>query len=176
MSSYSEFLERYHLQEEHRHQALLEVQRAICRALGLVGEQLTMESRIKSSTSTWRKMQRYGLAFEEVHDVIGLRLVVDTVEQCYRALELIQRAWPERWERFKDYVAAPKTNGYQSIHLCIRHREGLRFEIQIRTQAMHRHCETGLAAHGRYKRRRGALSLSVRPNLDHSPHPRIAAA
>lgn len=176
MSSYSEFLGQYRLEERDRHQTLLEIQGAMSRALEPMGSSLTTEGRIKSPISTWRKMQRYGLAFGEVHDVIGLRLVVDTVEECYQALEFIQRAWPGRWERFKDYIATPKANGYQSIHLCVRRREGPRFEIQIRTRAMHRRCETGRAAHGRYKRRRAALSLSIRESLAHPPNTRIAVA
>ena len=152
MSRYLEFLEDYHRQEPRRIEEILDVRREVARALAPLDGRSRIEARLKSPTSTWRKMMRYGLAHDEVHDLIGLRVIVGRVEQCYEALELLREGLPGIWDRFKDYIARPKSNGYQSLHICARLHSGPIFEIQIRTRAMHRRCTTGVAAHDRYKR------------------------
>ncbi len=110
-----------------------------------------VERRIKHSAGVWKKMRTKGLELAQVHDLVALRVVVPTELDCYSALGVIHRAFEPVVGRFKDYVAAPKANGYQSLHTCVHWPEGPIFEIQIRSIAMHQQAEWGHAAHWVYK-------------------------
>ncbi|MEM9532007.1 MAG: bifunctional (p)ppGpp synthetase/guanosine-3',5'-bis(diphosphate) 3'-pyrophosphohydrolase [Pseudomonadota bacterium] len=107
--------------------------------------------RPKHIYSIWRKMQRKGLAFAELHDVRAVRVLVDDVPQCYTALGIVHALWRPVAGEFDDYVANPKGNNYQSLHTAVFGPEGKTVEIQIRTHEMHHHAELGVAAHWRYK-------------------------
>jgi GTP pyrophosphokinase len=96
-------------------------------------------------------MRAKGLAFEEVYDVRGLRVIVDEVAQCYQVLSMVHSAWTPVEREFDDYIARPKPNGYQSLHTVVRDDAGRTLEVQIRTRRMHEHAELGVAAHWRYK-------------------------
>jgi (p)ppGpp synthase/HD superfamily hydrolase len=152
MSSSATFLARYRAGAARRPAELLAARAALQRALAPLGELMAIEGRIKSPISTWRKMRRCRLAFEEVHDLLALRVLVMRPDQCYAVLDAVTRTWPGQCERFKDYIASPKPNGYQSLHVCLVPHDGPRFEVQIRTLEMHRQCVIGEAAHRRYKR------------------------
>jgi GTP pyrophosphokinase len=119
----------------------------------LVGEGLKAEvyGRQKHPYSIWRKMQNKEVSFENLSDMFGFRVVVQSIEDCYRALGVIHSAWPIVPGRFKDYISVPKPNGYRSLHTSVIGPERRRIEIQIRTQAMHDTAERGVAAHWRYK-------------------------
>jgi len=112
---------------------------------------VAIERRVKHSAGVWRKMQHKGLQLREVHDLVAVRIVVATESDCYFALRAVQEVYLPIVGRFKDYIAAPKPNGYRSLHLSVCDAEGDVFEVQIRSLAMHRHAEHGAAAHARYK-------------------------
>jgi len=114
----------------------------------------TVQGRVKSVLSTWRKMRVDGLDLDEMHDLVGLRVLVDRVSDCYALLGAVHRAWPGPREREKDFIQAPKANGYQSLHTTRRDLDGFRFEVQVRTRRMHHAIESGAAAHWRYSARR----------------------
>ena len=111
----------------------------------------TVTGREKRPYSIWRKMQRKDLAFEQITDIVGFRLVTDDEEDCYRALGIVHRAYPMVPERFKDYISTPKPNGYRSLHTTVIGPERRRIEIQIRTRDMHEEAEYGVAAHWLFK-------------------------
>ena len=95
-------------------------------------------------------MQRRGKAFEEIFDIYAIRIIVDKVEDCYLALGIIHQMYSPIQDRFKDMIATPKSNGYQSIHTTIIDSNGQLTEIQIRTKEMEQTAEIGVAAHWRY--------------------------
>ncbi len=107
--------------------------------------------RAKKAYSIWRKLKDKQLNFEQLSDVFGFRVIVKTEEDCYRALGILHRAWPAVFERFRDFISLPKSNGYRSLHTTIIGPENQRVEVQIRTQEMHDIAERGVAAHWRYR-------------------------
>jgi len=122
------------------------------------GLEATVSGRSKHMTSIHRKMVAQNLTFEQVHDLMAFRVFVEDIGQCYTALGLIHATWRHVPERLKDYIATPKSNGYQSLHTVVFGPEGRQVEIQIRTHDMHRVAEVGIAAHWQYKE--GHLALS----------------
>src|SRR5207237_9464134 len=107
-----------------------------------------------SRTPRWsiaQKMERKGLSFEEVHDVLAIRVIVQDVPGCYAALGIVHTLWPPIPGQFDDYIAVPKANMYRSLHTAVMGPGGQPVEIQVRTQEMHGLAEYGIAAHWRYK-------------------------
>ena len=117
--------------------------------------------REKHPFSIWRKMAERHISFEQLSDVMAFRVIVDDVEDCYRALGHIHQRWPMVPGRFKDLISTPNRNGYQSLHTSIIHDTKMRIEIQIRTRAMHEQAERGLAAHWAYKEGKPADDVRV---------------
>lgn len=117
----------------------------------------TVSGRSKHLFSFYRKMTASHLDYEQVHDLLAFRVIVDALPQCYTALGLMHGLFRPVPDRFKDYIATPKSNGYQSLHTVVIGPEGRQVEIQIRTAAMHRVAEIGIAAHWKYKE--GHLAL-----------------
>ncbi len=107
--------------------------------------------REKSPYSIWRKMQQKNVAFEQLMDIMAIRVLVDNTEQCYQALGILHSSYQGIPGRFKDYISTQKPNGYQSLHTGIIGPDNQRIEIQIRTKEMHEIAELGLAAHWSYK-------------------------
>ena len=119
----------------------------------LAGAQITgrVEAREKHLYSIYTKMRRKRVPLAQVIDVFGLRIVVGTVDECYRALGLVHGLHRPMPGRFKDYIAIPRVNGYQSLHTMLFGPNGMPIEVQIRTEDMHRMAESGIAAHWHYK-------------------------
>ncbi|MBL8995878.1 MAG: bifunctional (p)ppGpp synthetase/guanosine-3',5'-bis(diphosphate) 3'-pyrophosphohydrolase [Gemmatimonadales bacterium] len=110
-----------------------------------------VSGRPKHLWSIWKKMERRDKPYDEIYDLYAIRVLVENVPECYHALGVIHGAWTPLQERIKDYIASPKSNGYQSLHTTIFGPRGTLFEIQIRTREMHRTAEYGIAAHWLYK-------------------------
>lgn len=110
-----------------------------------------VDYRIKHAYSLWKKLQKYNMNIDKIYDIVALRVVVSSVEDCYYVLGLIHSLWKPLPGRIKDYIALPKTNGYQSLHTTIFTGDGCIAEIQIRTEEMHAQAEYGIASHYSYK-------------------------
>ena len=113
--------------------------------------QVRVMGRSKHLWGIYRKMRSKRLPFKEVYDVYAVRVIVETVDMCYRALGVMHNLYKPIMGRFKDYIAIPKANGYQSLHTVLFGPNGVPIEVQIRTEDMHIMAEVGVAAHWRYK-------------------------
>ncbi len=111
----------------------------------------TIQARKKFRYSIWRKMERQGVPFEKLYDIVAFRVVVDSVEQCWRVLGIVHQLWKPVPGRFRDYISLPKPNGYKSLHTSVIGPGGQRMEVQVRTYEMHDMAERGIAAHWKYK-------------------------
>jgi GTP diphosphokinase / guanosine-3',5'-bis(diphosphate) 3'-diphosphatase len=115
------------------------------------GIKVQVQGRQKQPYSVWKKMERRSIAFEQLSDIYGFRIMVDTVADCYAAVGVAHTTWPSVPGRFKDYISTPKQNDYRSIHTTVIGPGSQRVELQIRTHEMHEVAEYGIAAHAVYK-------------------------
>ncbi len=122
-----------------------------------VGVKADVRGREKKAYSIWRKMENRQISLEQLSDIYGFRLIVPEMGDCYRVLGIVHTTWRAVPGRFKDYISTPKQNGYQSIHTTVVGPRHQRVELQVRTAAMHRVAEHGVAAHALYK---DGISLS----------------
>lgn len=142
-----------------RKEVMRNVETLICAQL----ESAKIESRIfgreKNLYSIYKKMQAKKISFSEVHDIFAIRIIVDNVDLCYRVLGLVHNLYKPVPGRFKDYIAIPKKNGYQSLHTILFGPKGIVVEVQIRTEEMDLIAESGIAAHWIYKNQNNRNSL-----------------
>ena len=140
------------LSERSGEEFLANVSKLIARRLEESGiEGATMKRRVKSIYGIYRKMFVQNKNFDEIYDVYAVRIILDTLAECYSALGLIHDMYHPLPNRFKDYISTPKPNGYQSLHTTVIGHEGIPFEVQIRTRQMDEQAEYGVAAHWKYK-------------------------
>ncbi|HEY4856728.1 MAG TPA: bifunctional (p)ppGpp synthetase/guanosine-3',5'-bis(diphosphate) 3'-pyrophosphohydrolase [Xanthobacteraceae bacterium] len=128
-----------------------EIEQQLTRKLSERGIEAQVRGRRKRAYSIWRKMERKSIGFEQLSDIFGFRVIVQTLPQCYEALGIVHTTWPVVPGRFKDYVSTPKQNDYRSIHTTVMGPSRQRVELQIRTRDMEEIAEYGIAAHALYK-------------------------
>ena len=145
-----------------RERQILDMKRPVVELLNSAGLPFVdVMGRPKHLWSIHKKIIADSLPFEEIQDLLALRVVTDSVQHCYAALGIIHNRWTPVQERFRDYIATPKSNMYQSLHTTVFGPRGRRYEIQIRTEEMHRTAEQGIAAHWSYKEGRNAKNDEV---------------
>jgi GTP diphosphokinase / guanosine-3',5'-bis(diphosphate) 3'-diphosphatase len=130
---------------------LVEIERALTEKLAENKITALVTGREKRPYSIWRKMQKKHLSLGQLSDIFGFRVIVGTVDECYKALGIVHQTWRMVPGRFKDYVSTPKQNDYRSIHTTVIGPHHMRVEMQIRTDAMHEVAEHGIAAHAFYR-------------------------
>ena len=126
--------------------------------LAAAGIRAEVYGRPKHLYSIWNKMQGKDIDFSRLHDVRAFRVIVDDLKSCYAVLSIVHNIWTPVPEEYDDYIARPKSNGYQSLHTVVEAEDGRTLEVQVRTQEMHHFAEYGVAAHWRYKEGSGAAS------------------
>jgi GTP pyrophosphokinase len=149
--AYEELTRKVQQSRKERERHILEMQRPLIEELKKAGVPAKVTGRPKHLWSIYKKMQVRRKPFEEIYDLMAMRVITDTLPSCYHALGVIHARWTPIAERFHDYVATPKSNMYRSLHTTVVGSSGRRYEIQIRTEEMHRTAEYGIAAHWRYK-------------------------
>ncbi len=157
-----------------------EIRQAIARKCSEAGIKAEASGREKKPYAIWSKMEHKQISLEQLSDIFGFRVIVDTIEDCYRVLGIVHTTWSTVPGRFKDYISAPKRNNYQSIHTTVYGPRHQRVELQIRTSAMHRIAEYGIAAHALYKNHHGILGNGHAPDTEagdgeDSPYGRLRA-
>ena len=150
-AAYSEIESQLILRKDERDKFLSMIRERLTERLNAEGMHFYLESRVKSIYGIYRKVYIQGRDFDEIFDVYALRVIVDTVNECYNVLGVVHDMFRPIPNRFKDYISPPKTNMYQSLHTTVPDKEGIPFEIQIRTWDMHYIAEYGVAAHWKYK-------------------------
>ncbi len=138
-----------------RERQVLEMQHPLEKLLIDAAIPAEVTGRPKHLWSIHRKLEKQGKSYDEIYDLMAIRVITDSVQHCYAALGLIHSRWTPIQSRFHDYIATPKSNMYRSIHTTVFGPGGRRYEVQIRTEEMHRTAEYGIAAHWRYKEGEG---------------------
>lgn len=152
-----QYIEGYLLSKKSERTAYLNrIEKILYRACGEHGlANVEVQSRTKHTYGVYMKMKKRRKEIEEIGDILGVRIICDSVNECYSLLGLVHKLWPPIEGRFKDYIAMPKANNYQSLHTTVMALDGKLLEIQIRTREMHATAEYGVAAHWTYKAQKG---------------------
>lgn len=149
--AYKEIENELELGKDDREHLLAIIKRRIEQKLSPIIPDLHLEGRVKSINGIYRKVFIKNRLMEEIYDIYAVRVIVNTVTDCYNILGIIHEAFRPIPNRFKDYISTPKPNMYQSLHTTVIGKEGIPFEVQIRTWEMHHMAEYGIAAHWKYK-------------------------
>ena len=158
---YAALARRISAHKQERGEYVANIREQICDLLTQSGIEGEVSGRFKHFYSVYRKMERTGVDLDQIYDLTAFRVLVDSVRECYEVLGLVHATWKPIPGRFKDYIAMPKTNMYQSLHTTVIGPFAERMEIQIRTHDMHRIAEEGVAAHWKYKEG-GAVAVTGR--------------
>src|SRR5579875_755589 len=155
---YAEIEQMVAVRSPERQEYLARVLVAVRERLAAAGIEAEVTGRPKHLWSIYEKMGGWGKEFDEIHDLVGMRVVVGTEKDCWAALGAIHAIWPPVQGRFKDYINTPKFNLYQSLHTTVIGLDGKPIEVQVRTHEMHRRAEYGIAAHWGYKEKEDVAS------------------
>ena len=148
---YKDLVDGVHLRLEHREEFMSQLIAEVAGYIEKAGIKATIDGRVKHYFSIYKKMVNQHKTLDQIYDIFAIRIIVDTVMECYGALGVIHEKYTPVPGRFKDYIAMPKQNMYQSLHTTLIGPNGQPFEIQIRTMEMHKTAEYGIAAHWKYK-------------------------
>ena len=149
--SYEEIESQMALEREERQQFLERIKAKIVERLSAKYDDVFVEGRVKGVFGIYRKMFVQGRSFDEIYDIYAIRVIVNTIDECYHIFGEIHDMFRPIPNRFKDYISTPKANQYQSLHTTVFDKEAIPFEVQIRTWDMHHTAEFGIAAHWKYK-------------------------
>lgn len=158
-ATYKELARKIQERRQDREQYINQVIQTLQDELRKAGIQAEVSGRPKHIYSIWRKMKRKGVDFDQIYDAQGVRIIVDSVRDCYAALGVVHSLWRPIPGEFDDYIATPKDNMYRSLHTAVVGPNGRPMEVQIRTWEMHRTAEYGIAAHWRYKEQSGKRDI-----------------
>ncbi len=148
---YYDIVRQIALKKEERDAFVTAVSEELKVKLDEMGIQYEINGRAKHLYSIYRKMIRQNSSLDQIYDLVAIRIIVDSIKDCYNVLGIVHSMWTPLPGRFKDYIAMPKANMYQSLHTTVLNSFGKPFEVQIRTKEMHRLAEYGIAAHWKYK-------------------------
>lgn len=149
--AYYDLVEKVNKKRKERENDIKKIIDKLSEKLTEAGIKFSIEGRPKSFYSIYKKMKDQNKSFDSIYDLTAVRIIVDTINDCYAALGVVHASWKPVPGRFKDYIAMPKPNMYQSLHTTVISNEGEIFEVQIRTWEMHKTSEYGIAAHWMYK-------------------------
>lgn len=150
-TEYNAIASRFKERRSTREELVGKIQSDLQWRLGEVGISAEILGRAKNIYGTYRKMNAKRIEFDDVHDVLAIRVIVDSVSECYQVLGVVHTAWPHISKEFDDYIANPKSNGYRSLHTAVYGPQGRVLEVQIRTREMHEDSELGVCSHWSYK-------------------------
>ena len=148
---YAEFKSKINKKRDVRESEVNEIMQSIKKDLTKHGIESDVYGRAKHFYSIYKKIKTKNMGFNEIYDLIAIRIITKSIKDCYSALGVVHERWKPMPGKFKDYIAVPKSNGYQSLHTTVMGTHGRILEVQIRTEDMHLAAEQGIAAHWRYK-------------------------
>ncbi len=150
--NYEKLKDKYEIkQQKERDELIKTVKKTLSEKTKKENIKYEINGRFKHLYSIWQKMQNKKKKFNEIYDVFAMRIIVDSVSDCYKMLGIIHSIWPPKKDRFKDYISVPKPNGYRTLHTTVFGPKGKLIEFQIRTKQMHDEALYGIASHWRYK-------------------------
>lgn len=153
---YYDLAAKVNLKKEQREERIQSIVQEVSKHIKEAGIEAEISGRVKHFFSIYRKMVNQSKTIDQIYDLFAIRIIVDSVKDCYASLGVIHKMYTPIPGRFKDYIAMPKPNMYQSLHTTVIGSDGIPFEIQIRTFEMHRTAEFGIAAHWKYKEQGGS--------------------
>lgn len=162
---YYDLAEKVHLKREAREARIDNIVSQVTEHMLEAGIEASISGRVKHFFSIYKKMVNQNKTIDQIYDLFAIRIIVDTVRDCYAVLGVIHKLYTPIPGRFKDYIAMPKPNMYQSLHTTVIGGDGIPFEIQIRTYEMHRTAEFGIAAHWKYKEQGGSQEKAAEGEL-----------